>query len=164
MERPLRSTLASTVLLGALSAGLATQVAAQADCQLTVEPRQARPGAEFVLRGRGYTPTVLTLQREGVTSVEFPLDLAGADPFAIPISSRDGDEGIWRASVKTADGGCVAQATFVVTLPATDTVGVSPGSRSGGLSPVAYLGLILVVLAAGLAIGRSATEDQSSSP
>jgi hypothetical protein len=160
MKRPLRSTLASTVLLSALFAGLTTGIAAQQECLLTVEPRQGRAGTEFELRGRGYTPDLLTLQRDGGQPVDFPIDLGSADPFVIPIASRDGDEGVWLATVSATEVGCASQATFVVTLPATDTLGASSTVATGGSSALAWLGVILVGLAAGLAVGH-AREDRS---
>src|SRR4029078_9921783 len=73
-------------------------VAAQGNCQLTVDPQQATAGTTFQLHGSGFTPTQLILQREGGQAVTIDLDLKGQHPFSIPIGSRKGDEGAWHAT------------------------------------------------------------------
>ena len=105
------------------------------------QPAQAEAGSEFMLNGAGYTPDKLVLQRGNNDPVEIELDLGDADPFEIPIGSRAGDEGLWRATVSNAD--CEASATFRVTLKNTDMIDDLMASPAGGIPPIVYLAVIL---------------------
>lgn len=138
------ATLIVKLVLGLfLVAGVST-VAAQDECTLSVEPGEAQAGSEFVLTGSGYTPDRLTLQRGSSDPVSINLDLGDADPFEIPIGSRTGDEGVWRATVSVSGTDCEASTTFRVTLRNTDMIDdllAAPGGA--GIPPIVYLAVIL---------------------
>ena len=112
------------LLLALLLPVLALAPAVTADeheCQLSVEPKRAPAGSDFMLRGSGYTPTRLTLQKEGSDSpVTLDLALNGADPFEIPIGSRRGDEGVWVATA-FVPGGCSETVRYRATAPVSAT-------------------------------------------
>jgi hypothetical protein len=124
-------------------------------CALSVEPRSGPAGSEFTLSGRGYTPTHVTLQKNGGRQTTVELDLGAADPFEIPIGSRTGDEGTWSATVFVEGTDCRATATFRVTLLSTDVVaelvGRSPGAR---LPLAAYLLVIGMGFGGGMLLSR----------
>ena len=136
------ATLIAKLVMGLFLLAGATAVAAQEECVLSVEPAQAEAGSEFMLSGAGYTPDKLILQRGNNNPVEIELDLGDTDPFEIPIGSRSGDEGLWRATVSNDD--CEASATFRVTLKNTDMIDdLMASPAGGGIPPIAYLAVIV---------------------
>jgi hypothetical protein len=149
-----RGLLFVVLLVGVFGLLLAAGPAAAAEpsaCVVEVEPRAAQIGTEFTLTGSGFTPTQLILQKEDGEPVTIDLDLGDQDPFAIPVGSGPGDEGLWRATVVVAETSCSASATFRVTLLDTATLDAPAGSpsSSGQLPLVLYL----VVMAAGFGGG-----------
>lgn len=114
----------STVIVMSLAlyfAAVVQTVAAESGCTLTVEPEVATAGSEFHLKGSGFTPTQLILQKEGASAVTVNLDLGDQDPFDIPIGSRKGDEGRWHATA-SLPGVCSASVVFTATLESTDAL------------------------------------------
>lgn len=152
MKSVIRTSLTHLLLVGLLLGGSVSTVAAQDECELAVEPAEALAGSQFVLKGDGYTPTQLTLQRETAEPVTFDLDLGDADPFEIPIGSKSGDEGLWTATVRSEDG-CVATATFRVALPSTDMIEDLLGG-TGRLPTAVYLLVMLAGFGGGVLIAR----------
>ena len=134
---------AFAVLLGGGS------VAAQGACTLTVRPAVAQAGTVFILRGRGFTPSVLELTKEGGTPTTVALNLGTSDPFRIEIASKLGDEGEWTATV-TEPGMCSASVSFVATLRSTDQLTGPTDDLTGGRLPT---GILLLLSAAGIAGG-----------
>jgi hypothetical protein len=150
-------TLLRTLTLTLLGAGLLLASALPAlasDCEVSVEPRVAESGTVFTLRGAGYTPTILTLQKSDGRETAVELDLDGADPFEIPIGSSVGDEGRWRATVAVAGTDCSATVTFRVTLLDTSTLSEVAVGRSGGLPPLAFVLAAVLAFTGGTLIGR----------
>lgn len=144
--RPIRlAALAGLVAL--LGAGPAS--AAEPECALSVEPKIAVAGTQFVLSGSGYTPNQLILQKDDGPQTTIELDLAGADPFEIPIDSKPGDEGLWTATVSGTDGECSATTAFRVTLRSTAMFDELIAGRPGG----PLLPLYLLVLGLGFTLG-----------
>jgi hypothetical protein len=136
--------------LGLYLAAFVGNVAAQSNCDLTVEPATAVAGTTFQLKGTGFTPTQLILQRDGGQAVTIDLDLKGQDPFSIPIGSRKGDEGAWHATA-ALPGTCSPSVVFNATLENTDAVSDAvaalTGSNSGGQGhlPIGIYVLVIVV-------------------
>ena len=62
MNRVARSLTTILAILG-LALLMPVGSVAAADCSLTVSPKTGAPGTEFVFRGKGFTPTTLTLTR-----------------------------------------------------------------------------------------------------
>jgi hypothetical protein len=147
------ATLVAKLVLGVLLL-VGTSSVAAADCVLTVEPDEAQAGSEFVLRGEGYTPDQLILQRGDNEPVSINLSLGDADPFEIPIGSRTGDEGLWTVTVTDASADCTATATFRVTLQNTDMIDDLVSSPGGGLPLIAYLLVIVAGFGAGALAAR----------
>jgi hypothetical protein len=143
----------STVIVMSLAlyfAALIQTAAAQSSCTLTVEPEVATAGSEFILRGSGFTPTELILQKEGAAAVTVELDLDSQDPFDIPIGSRKGDEGRWHATA-SLPGVCAASVVFTATLESTDALSdLLAAPPANGRLP---LWIALLVLVTGLGGG-----------
>ena len=132
---------------------LVPMAGAQSECTLDAEPATAPAGAEFMLRGSGFTPTRLILQKGDGQPVTIDLDLGDNDPFEIPIGSNTGDEGLWTATAENDT--CSAEATFTVTLQNTDAVDDVLGSVGSAPLPTAFaLGVIVAGFAAGAVVGR----------
>jgi hypothetical protein len=142
---------AATLLAGLLLTSAMSALAS--DCEVSVEPRVAQAGTVFTLRGEGYTPTTLTLQKNDGRQTAVELDLDGADPFEIPIGSNVGDEGRWRATVAVADSDCSATVTFRVTLLDTSTLS-DVAARGSGLPPLAFVLAAVLGFTGGTLIGR----------
>lgn len=145
------ATLIVKLVLGLLFVVGASSVAASDECDVSVEPRKAQAGSEFTLRGSGYTPDTLVLQRSDGEPVTIDLDLGDADPFEIPIGSRTGDEGVWTATVSVSGTECEASTTFRVTLHDTATAG---DATDAGISPLVYVAVVLGGFGIGTLIGR----------
>ena len=96
-----------------------------------------------------FTPTELTLQREGGEATTIPLDLGTADPFDVPIGSKDDDVGNWQATANEP-GVCSASTTFVATLTSTDAEAAASRSAANDRLP---LGVYALVIGLGLAGG-----------
>jgi hypothetical protein len=149
--------LARTVtvaLIGAVLVLASAMSALASDCEVSVEPRVAQAGTVFTLRGEGYTPTTLTLQKNDGRETAVELDLGDADPFEIPIGSNVGDEGRWHATVAVADTDCSATVTFRVTLLDTSTLSDVTAGRGGGLPPLAFVVAAVLGFTGGTLIGR----------
>jgi|GEM_PF-3441556 len=122
MSRVVRTLTTAIAALGfALLLPLGTVAAA--DCSLTVTPKTGVPGTEFVFKGKGFTPSTLSLTRGN----EAPqvVDVSGPDStFTFKLVAGDPDVGKWRA---VADG-CAVVASIRVTLPptATETTASAP--------------------------------------
>jgi hypothetical protein len=147
------SIIALTVGLYLL--GLVQTAAAQSQCQLSVEPTVAVAGTTFQVRGSGFTPTQLILQRDGGAAATIDLDLKGADPFEFPIGSKRGDEGTWHATA-ALPGTCSPSVVFTATLEPTDTVSDAVAAltleQDGHLPLGIYLLVIVVGLVGGIAV------------
>ena len=75
---------------------------AAADCSLTVSPKSGAPGTEFVFKGKGFTPTTLTLTRgDEAARRSSPWAMAPSTPSSSASSPRTPTSGKWRA---VADG------------------------------------------------------------
>lgn len=143
--------LASGLLLAAGPA-FATE---PAECEVAVAPRVGEAGTVFTLSGEGYTPTQLVLRKDGGRETAVELELDGADPFEIPIGSRTGDEGVWRATVAVADSECSATVTFRVTLLDTSTLSEGGGRGGGGLPLFVFALAAAAAFAGGTLLARS---------
>jgi hypothetical protein len=153
-RRLIGSFLAALMVMLLQAAALAPVSAAEGDCQLSVEPAFAPAGSQFQLSGSGYTPTQLTLQKEGDDAVTIDLELGDADPFELPIASRTGQEGRWTATA-TLPGVCSPSVTFTVTLASTDAIDDLLSTSTSRRLPLAIVGLIIAVgLSGGVLIGR----------
>lgn len=152
-----RRRLARMATVASLLAGLLLTSALPAlasDCEVTVEPRAGEAGTVFTLRGVGYTPTTLTLLKNDGRETAVELDLDDADPFEIPIGSRVGDEGTWRATVSVADTDCSATVTFRVTLLDTSSLSDVVAGRGVGLPPLVFVVAAVLGVIGGTLIGR----------
>jgi hypothetical protein len=125
------------------------------DCTLEVDPPKGEPGTVFTLSGAGYTPTHLDLVKEGGSLTTVALELGDADPFEIPIGSREGDQGRWTATAYVEGTSCRASATFRVVLPDTagplDLLAPSPADSPPLLL---YLSIVVVGFASGTLVAR----------
>ena len=139
------------MLVGIAALSFVAPTAVAAGCELTAEPASATAGSVFHLLGTGFTPTELTLQREGGDPTTLPLSLGSADPFDIPIGSKESDAGTWHATANEP-GVCSASTTFVATLANTDTAAeTGPAAPADDARPP--LGAYLVVIGVGLGGG-----------
>lgn len=109
------STILATIGL-ALLVPVSTVVAADA-CSLTVSPRTGVPGTEFVFKGKGFTPTTLSLSRGDADPVVVDVSDATDDRLRFALVAQDVDVGRWRAKA----AGCADTASIRVTLPPTST-------------------------------------------
>jgi hypothetical protein len=160
VKRLVGGTLESLILVAIAALALVVPGAAGASCEMTVDPATAIAGSVFTLHGSGFTPTELMLQREGGTASTIPLDLGTADPFDIPIGSKQTDVGTWHATANEP-GVCSASTSFVATLASTDTT-VAPGATPGGADDRLPLGVYAVVIGVGLAGGALAARHLQS--
>ncbi len=128
-------------------------------CELSVTPAAGPPGTAFVLSGSGYTPTSLTLTKDGSAPRVLNLDLGSADPFTIRFVAAEGDVGHWKAQVKVGETGCVAATTLRVTLPSTSTISSVDPNAPNDRTPVlvAMAGLAVLFLAATAVLFRRPT-------
>jgi hypothetical protein len=144
----------SLILVAIAALALVVPGAAGASCELTVDPATATAGSVFTLHGSGFTPTELTLQRDGGATSTIPLDLGTADPFDVPIGSKEGDAGTWHATANEP-GVCSASTSFVATLASTDTAVAAPAMPSAAEDRLP-LGVYAIVIGLGLAGGAFA--------
>lgn len=152
-RRLIGATVATAMGLSLYLVALVPMAVADDGCTLTATPAIAAAGTEFTLRGSGFTPADLTLQKEGGQPVTIELDLGDDDPFEIPIGSNTGDEGVWHATAVGDE--CSAETSFTVTLQNTDAIDDLLGSVGSAPLPTALaLGVILVGFAAGMLLGR----------
>jgi len=154
-QRFIGATLESVILVGIAALSFVVPAAAGASCDLTVEPEEATAGSIFHVQGSGFTPTELTLQREGGKATTFPLNLGTADPFDIPVGSKASDAGTWHVTANQP-GLCSAQATFVATMANTDAVGAAVAAGAADHDPRQPLGVYAVVIGLGLIGGALA--------
>jgi hypothetical protein len=152
-QRFIGGTLESVILVGIAALSILVPATAGASCELTVEPEEATAGSVFHVQGSGFAPTELTLQREGGKATTFPLNLGAADPFDIPVGSKEGDAGKWHVTA-SQPGVCSAQATFVATMASTDEV--ATGGAAWTLDRRQPLGVYVVVIGLGLIGGALA--------
>jgi hypothetical protein len=146
------SVLIVKLVLGILFVAGASAAAASDECTVSVEPRKAQAGSEFRLSGSGFTPDTLVLQRGDGDPVTIELDLGDADPFEIPIGSRSGDEGVWKATVSVSDTECAASVRFRVTLH--DTAAADAGGEPAAIHPLVYVAVILAGFSLGAFVSR----------
>lgn len=152
-QRFIGATLESVILVGIAALSFLVPAAAGASCELTVEPEEATAGSVFHVQGSGFTPTELTLQRDGGKATTVPLNLGTADPFDIPVGSKESDAGEWHVTA-SQPGICSAQATFVATMASTDAASTAAAaSPSDQRLP---LGVYVVVIGLGLIGGALA--------
>jgi len=144
--------LESVILIGIATLSFVVPAAAGASCELTVEPEEATAGSVFHVQGSGFTPTELTLQRDGGKATTVPLNLGTADPFDIPIGSKDSDAGTWHVTANEP-GVCSASAKFVATMASTDSAGAAVAAAPDLRLPA---GVYLVVIGLGLIGGAIA--------
>ena len=90
---------------------------AAADCSLTVSPRTGAPGTEFVFKGKGFTPTTMTLTRGSEDPQVVDVSGPAGTTFKFSLVAGDPDVGKWRAVA----AGCDDVAVIRVTLPPTAT-------------------------------------------
>ncbi len=147
-SRVLRAALVPSLLLQGLLILLllpAVVVGAE-ECELSVTPSTGRAGTEFTFSGSGYSPSKLTLIKEG--GAESTVDVTPMDPFTIKITAQAGDEGEWTARAWIPETECVGEATFTVQLPPTDALtDASPGQ------PAAPAVVFVVLMGAAVALG-----------
>lgn len=152
-QRLIGATLELVILIGIATLSLFVPAAAGASCEMTVEPKEATAGSVFHVQGSGFTPTEMTLQRDGGKASTVPLNLGTADPFDIPLGSKASDAGTWHVTANEP-GVCSASAKFVASMASTDAasgaVATGPGSRlpAGVYFVVIGLGLIGGAIAA----------------
>jgi len=145
-QRFIGATLESVILVGIAALSFLVPATAGASCELTVEPEEATAGSVFHVEGSGFTPTELTLQREGGQATTFPLNLGTADPFDIPVGSKESDAGKWHV-MASQPGVCSAQTSFIATMANTDAVTAAVASQSDRRQPQ---GVYVVVIGLGL--------------
>ncbi len=145
----------AVALVGMPLAAAPVAAAEPPSCSVRVDPASGPAGSEFILSGAGYTPTHVTLQKNGGRQTTVELDLGGADPFEIPIGSRSGDEGLWNATVFVDGTGCRATVPFRVTLLSTDvSAGIADPSRDDRLPLALYLLVVGMGFAGGMLLSR----------
>jgi hypothetical protein len=155
-QRFIGATLESVILVGIAALSFLVPATAGASCELTVEPEEATAGSVFHVQGSGFTPTELTLQHEGGKATTFPLTLGTADPFDIPVGSKQSDAGKWHV-MASQPGVCSAQATFVATMASTDSVAAAAvtSPHDQRQPPGVYVVVIGLGLVGGALAGRS---------
>jgi len=116
MNRVARSLTTILAILG-LALLMPVGSVAAADCSLTVSPRTGAPGTEFVFKGKGFTPTTLTLTRGSEEPQVVDVSGTSTTSFTFSLVAGDPDVGKWHAVA----AGCAAVATIRVTLPPTAT-------------------------------------------
>jgi len=126
-QRLVGATLESLILVGIAALSFVVPSVAGASCELTVEPEEATAGSVFHVQGSGFTPTELTLQRDGGKATTFPLNLGSADPFDVPVGSKESDAGTWHVTA-SQPGVCSASTTFVATMERTDAAALTSTS------------------------------------
>lgn len=147
-----RALAASSIAALLLSIG-AAGVSAAEDCAVAVTPRVAPAGAVFTITGSGFTPTMLTLEKNGAAAGSHSLDLGSDDPWEFPLRSRPGDEGRWTAVMTS--GTCRASAGFRVTLRNTDAASTASSDVDSRGVPLAALLLVVAAGATGgMVLGR----------
>jgi hypothetical protein len=151
-QRLVGATLEGLILVGIAAVSFVVPSVAGASCELTVEPEEAIAGSVFHVQGSGFTPTELTLQHDGGKATSFPLDLGGADPFDVPVGSKESDAGTWHVTASQA-GVCSASTTFVATMASTDAAGSASTSAPAQRLPA---GVYVVVIGLGLVGGAIA--------
>jgi len=116
MNRVARSLTTILAMLG-LALLMPVGSVAAADCSLTVAPKTGAPGTAFVFKGKGFTPTTLTLTRG--TEAPQVVDVSGptGSSFKFNLVADDSDVGKWSAVA----AGCADVASIRVTLPPTAT-------------------------------------------
>ena len=154
VKRLVGGTVEALIVVAIAALALLVPGAAGASCELTVDPETATAGSVFTLHGSGFTPTELTLQRDGGAASTIPLDLGTADPFDIPIGSKTTDVGTWHATANEP-GVCSASTSFVATLAGTDT-SVATVAVPNTADEQLPLGVYAVVIGLGLAGGAFA--------
>lgn len=154
-HRIAKASFVIVLTLGVYLCGLVQTVAAQSQCQLSVDPTMAVAGATFKIHGSGFTPAQLILQREGGQPNTIDLDLKGADPFDIPIGSNKGDEGVWHATA-SLPGTCSPSVVFTVTLQQTDTVTDAVALLTTQQNEHLPIGIYILVIAVGFSGGAFA--------
>jgi hypothetical protein len=116
MSRLARTLLTILATLGlALLLPIGTTMAA--DCSLTASPRTGAPGTEFVFKGKGFTPTTLTLTRGDETPQVVDVSGGSSTAFRFSLIAGDADVGKWHAVAE----GCSDTVSIRVTLPPTTT-------------------------------------------
>ena len=148
--------LATLPLLASLT--LAGPVfAAEAECELSVDPRQGPPGTLFVFSGSGYTPTMLTLSQQGTEPREVELDLGDADPWEYELVATEDDAGKWTVTASIPETECAGRAVIRVTLPGTATAEdpLSTGTQRMALIAASLALVVLFLLATRFFLSRS---------
>jgi hypothetical protein len=143
------------ILVGIAALSLVVPAVAGASCELTVEPEEATAGSVFHVQGSGFTPTELTLRREGGKASTFPLDLGTTDPFDVPVGSKESDAGTWHVTANEP-GVCSASASFVATMASTDGVTLESSAAPPAGLP---LGVYFVVIGGGFVGGAVAARS-----
>lgn len=142
----------ASLLAALLSVTLAGPAAfAAGTCTLSVSPASGPPGTQFVFTGSGYTPTKLTLTKDGAKPKVIDLNLGTQDPFTIKIVAANGDVGRWKAAAQVDGSGCVGTASIHVTLPSTATApatGDTAGDRTAEMAAFAALALVFMAATA----------------
>jgi hypothetical protein len=128
-------------------------------CVAEVNPRVAPGGSAFVFSGSGFTPTRMTLQKEGDEPINHDLSVGTADPWEVTVRSRVGDEGKWSASFTDSAMGCTGIVEFRVTLSNTDVLDQDKTFAGGNGATVPdtlalYLAVVVFGFAGGMMLGK----------
>jgi len=129
----------------------ASPVTAQSfDCSVSVGPSVGAAGTVFSLRGSGFTPTRLVLEKKSTGSIERELSLGDAAPWSVSVASHEGDEGEWLARLSSES--CSAAVHFTVTSP--DSSQFAAGVTSSTPPTLAVLVILACALGGGIYLGR----------
>jgi len=154
-QRLVGASLESVILVGIAALSFVVPSVAGASCELTVEPEEATAGSVFQVHGSGFTPTELTLQRDGGKATTFPLDLGSADPFDVPVGSKESDAGTWHVTANQP-GVCSATTTFVATMAGTDAAVIPSTSAPAQRLPASVYALVIGLGLVGGAVAAGA--------
>lgn len=134
-----------TTIVATLGFALLLPIApvAAADCSLTASPKSGVPGTEFVFRGKGFTPTTLSLTRGDEPTQTVDVSGLSGSSFKFSLVAGDPDVGKWHAVAE----GCADVASIRVTLPPTATetqFAASPTDDTTQLAGLTLLGVLFL--------------------
>ena len=144
MNRVARSLTTIMAILGLALLLVPVGSVAAADCSLTAAPKSGAPGTEFVFKGKGFTPTTLTLTRGDEDPQTVDVSGPTGSSFTFNLVAGDPDVGKWRAVA----AGCDDAATIRVTLPPTateaSTTTTPPPDDTAQLAGLTLLGVLFL--------------------
>ncbi len=131
-------TLSTVIATLGLALLLPLGTTSAADCTLSATPKSGAPGTAFVFKGKGFTPTTLSLTRGNEAAQVVDVSGGSSSSFTFQLVAGDPDVGKWTA---VADG-CDASVSIRVTLPPTTTAATTPAPPPDDSNQLA--GLVLV--------------------